>query len=180
MVPRHQGRQRTSTTTGWRKSSPSSSGGWPQSMSHAPTNALRRRHLQVRDTLHRRSLDALVVLALPNIAYLTNFTGSSAIVVLTHDRLIFVTDFRYVTAMADMVGTPHECPGLEIVTVTGSYDSTVSAALGSLGLRNAGFEAAHLTVNRHQMLSADPGVPDLIATEGILESERVRKDAYEV
>ena len=55
------------------------------SMSHAPSAALSRRHQRVRAALAAQSLDALVVTSLPNILYLTNFTGSSAIVVLTAD-----------------------------------------------------------------------------------------------
>jgi len=57
-------------------------------------------------------LDALVVTALPNILYLTNFTGSCG------DRRsstpgpsVFHHRLRYVTVMADARGTPHECPG---------------------------------------------------------------------
>ena len=94
-------------------------------MSHAPTAALSRRHQTVRQACAGQSLDALVVTSLPNILYLTNFTGSSAIVVLTADRLHFITDFRYVTAIEAMRGTPHECPDLELVTVDGSYDAHV-------------------------------------------------------
>ena len=54
-------------------------------MSHAPTAALDRRHRIIRDDLSARSLDALVVTSLPNILYLTNFTGSTAIAVVTPD-----------------------------------------------------------------------------------------------
>jgi len=51
-----------------------------------------------------RTLDALVVTSLPNILYLTNFVGSSAIVVMTSDRLLFITDSRYVAAVTDTRG----------------------------------------------------------------------------
>ena len=90
-------------------------------MSHAPTDALRRRHQAVRDASSALRLDALIVTALPNILYLTNFTGSTAISVLTADRVYFLTDFRYVTEVTDTHGAAHECPDLELVTVDGSY-----------------------------------------------------------
>src|ERR1700682_6165449 len=101
-------------------------------MSHAPAEALSRRHQIVRDACAARSLDALVVTSLPNILYLTNFTGSAAIVVLTADRLHFITDFRYVTALAAIRGTPHDCPGLELVTADASYDGTLASLLRSM------------------------------------------------
>src|SRR5437867_13358989 len=91
-------------------------------MSHAPTAALSRRHATIRAELDRRSLDVLIVTSLPNVLYLTNFTGSAAIAVLTADRVYLLTDSRYATAVRDTSGTPHACPALELVLVDGSYD----------------------------------------------------------
>ena len=98
-------------------------------MSHAPTDALRRRHRAVRDDCAARGLDALVVTSLPNILYLTNFTGSSAIAVLTPDGVHFITDFRYVTALADSQRTPFACPELELVTVLPMYEQEQAGVL---------------------------------------------------
>src|SRR4051795_5447217 len=99
-------------------------------MSPAPSPSLSHRRAIVRDALAARGLDAIVITSLPNILYLTNFTGSSAVVVLTADRLFFLTDFRYLTVLSESRGTPHECPGLEVVTVEGSYDGTLANLLG--------------------------------------------------
>jgi Xaa-Pro aminopeptidase len=154
-------------------------------MSHAPTDALRRRHQLVREAAAAERLNAVVVTSLPNILYLTNFSGSSAVVVLTADRSYFVTDFRYVTAASEMRNGPCACPGLELVTVDGSYDATVASLLGSLAAVRIGFEAAHLTVSRHRWLAAtlrDGGAAacELVPTEGLVERFRVRKDQYEL
>ena len=56
-------------------------------MSHAPSLALERRHRSIREEIAARGLDALLVTSLPNILYLTNFTGSSAAVVVTANRI---------------------------------------------------------------------------------------------
>ena len=153
-------------------------------MSHAPGDALSRRHQIIREACASRSLDALVVTSLPNIRYLTNFTGSAAIVVLTPDRLQFITDFRYLTAVTDTVGTGSECPGLELVTVDGSYDATLAAVLQSMPPTHVGFEAANLTVARHEWLRATLGAGQssmaLVPTDGVVERARARKDAYEL
>src|SRR5262245_63600639 len=87
------------------------------SMSHAPTAALHARHRAIRQALAARSLDALVVTSLPNVLYLPNFTGSAGIVVMTGDRLYFITDFRYFTAVDELKATPHEPAGLDLVKV---------------------------------------------------------------
>src|SRR5262245_40760216 len=114
-----------------------STSGWTPSMSHAPSAALERRHSTIRDAIASRSLDALVVTSLPNVLYLTNFIGSAAVAVLTPTRLHFLTDFRYVTSIADSRGTGYECPNLELVTVEGSYDATLVDLLSSLTATSA-------------------------------------------
>jgi Xaa-Pro aminopeptidase len=154
-------------------------------MSYAPSSALNRRHDAIRREIGARSLDALVVTSLPNIVYLTNFTGSSAIVVVAGDRLYFITDFRYLTAIAESRGRAYECPGLELVTVDGSYDATLAGLLASLPGRRIGFESAHLTVSRHEWLmrtlpSGAASGPAFVSTEGIIERARIRKDEYEI
>jgi Xaa-Pro aminopeptidase len=154
-------------------------------MSYAPSPALNLRHQTVRRELASRGLDALVVTSLPNVLYLTNFTGSSAIVVLTADRVIFITDFRYLTVLGETRGTGHECPGLEIETVEGSYDATLAELLARQSWPRIGFEAAHLTVDRYRWLKATlaangPRDAALVATERLIERARVRKDPYEI
>src|SRR5579862_2029471 len=130
-------------------------------MSHAPTDALSRRHRAIRADLDARELDALVVTSLPNVTYLTNFTGSAAIVVLTRDRLRFITDFRYLTAVAELGASGCACEGLEVV-------------LRDVGGR-IGVEGAHLTIGRYQWLTAALGT-ELVTTEGLVEGGRIRKD----
>src|SRR5579862_4923922 len=150
-------------------------------MPSAPSAALSQRHKNVRSRIAARSLDALVVTSLPNILYLTNFSGSSAIVVLTADRLYFVTDFRYVAAINEMRGRPDECPGLELVTVDSAYDATLAELLATMPGSRIGFEGAHLTVARLEWLRKTLGAaPPLTSTEGLVESARVVKDAYEL
>jgi Xaa-Pro aminopeptidase len=154
-------------------------------MSHAPTAALSARHHGIRQAFGAQALDALVVTSLPNVLYLTNFTGSAAIAVLTAGKLHFITDFRYLTAVSDSAGTPCQCPDLEVVRVDGSYDATLAGLLASLPLRRIGFESDHLTVSRHHWLvNALPHGPtsgaELVPTEGIVERGRLTKDAFEI
>ena len=134
--------------------------------------------------MEAQQLDALVVTALPNVLYLTNFTGSAAIVVLTADRVHFITDSRYVTAVTAMQATASACPDLALVTVEGSYDGTLAALLASLPTPRVGFEAAHLTVARLNWLTTTlgrvAGAPSLVAVEGSVEQARIRKDAGEI
>jgi Xaa-Pro aminopeptidase len=153
-------------------------------MSHAPADALERRHRTIRTALAEQHLDGLVVTSLPNVLYLTNFTGTAAIVILTADRVECLTDSRYVTEIQRL---QHEFPALELTRVEGAYDVTLVQRLTDLALARVGFEAAHLTVARHAWInttlerSIDPSRSvTLVATEGMVERLRLRKDRYEI
>jgi len=153
-------------------------------MSHAPSAALKRRHDAVRQACARADVDALIVTSRSNILYLTNFTGTSATVVLTPDRVLFITDFRYVTALEGLQQSPHACPDLQLTVVVGTYDTTLVTLLTSLGLAHVAFEAANVTVSRHDWLTAalatSPGAPQLVPAEHTVERIRLRKDEYEL
>jgi Xaa-Pro aminopeptidase len=157
-------------------------------MAYAPSALLERRHDTVRQALAGQNLDALVVTSLPNILYLTNFSGSSAIAIVTSTAVVFITDSRYITSIAEMQESAHRCPGLRLHKVDASYDEALVAALSSMApaagpLRRAGFEAAHLSVARHAWLSEKlHGVRtlEMISTERIVEEARIVKDAYEL
>src|SRR5207245_2956832 len=123
--------------------------------------------------LAEHNLDALVVTSLPNILYLTNFTGSSAIVIVTGDRLELLTDFRYVTAVREL---QPEGADLDLTTVEGSYDAMLVTRLATLSpgppgplgpVRRVGIEGAHLTVARHlwittSLAQAATGAPNSV------------------
>ncbi|HKF65135.1 MAG TPA: aminopeptidase P family N-terminal domain-containing protein, partial [Vicinamibacterales bacterium] len=153
-------------------------------MLHARSAALSRRHRLVREAAARQSVEALVVTSRANIFYLTNFTGSSAIAVVTPDRLHFITDFRYVTAVESLQQSAEGCPDLQLTVVDGSYDATLARLLATLNVSRVGFEAAHLTVSRYNwlvdQLSRTTTATTLVPTEQIVERLRVRKDESEI
>ena len=62
-----------------------------------------RRLASLRDAI-AGDLDGLVVTSLPNIRYLTGFSGTSAILLVTQRELFLVTDFRYATQVVEEVG----------------------------------------------------------------------------
>jgi len=153
-------------------------------MLHAHSAALSRRHRLVREAAARQSVEALVVTSRSNIFYLTNFTGSSAIAVVTPDRLHFITDFRYVTAVESLQQSAEACPDLQLTVVDGTYDATLARLLATLNVSRVGFEAAHLTVSRYNWLVEQLGrtttATTLVPTEQIVERLRVRKDESEI
>jgi len=131
------------------------------------------------------AVDALVVTSLPNILYLTNFSGSSAIVLIEPESVRFLTDSRYTEAVERGQETDHACPDLVLDAVAGSYDAALADRIAQLGKRRVGFEAQHLTVARHDWLqrtlaAAGDRAPLWVGTQRLVERPRVRKDGYEL
>jgi Xaa-Pro aminopeptidase len=148
------------------------------------TSTLARRHARIRQTLDTLSLDALVVIAPPNIRYLTNHVGSAGILVLTRDAAHLLIDFRYEEAVRTLQASPAACPGLRTWPVPTSYDEALLACLQEIGVTVVGFEAAHLTVARHDWLlrtiAARQAELALRATERVVEQARIVKDEEEI
>ena len=157
-------------------------------MASAIRDSLAARHLSVRHALQSRTLDALVVTSLPNIFYLTGFSATAGIFVLTANKGWLLTDFRYVAAVERLLATSDAWPDAAHVRVESSYDEALAVLLRDLGVRRVGFEATNLSVSRHQWLSARLSASDdarsqglqLVPTEGVVERVRVRKDAREI
>jgi Xaa-Pro aminopeptidase len=140
--------------------------------------------------MRRGGVDALVVTHLPNLLYLTGFVGSAGAAIVLHRSCLLVVDFRYVTAAAALAGL---LDGLvRVETFDKSYDEAIVDLLGREQTSRIGIEAAHLPVSRFNAISAglasraplplhsDLGTPVLVATERVVESARIIKDAAEI
>jgi len=148
------------------------------------TAALARRHARVRQSIDSLSVDALIVFASTNIRYLTNHVGSAGILVLTRDAAHLLIDFRYEEAVRTLQASASACPGLRTWPVPASYDEALLTCLQEIGVTTVGFEAAHLTVARHEWLlrtvAAHQASIVLRATERVVEQARMIKDADEI
>lgn len=130
----------------------------------------------LREALTAAHIDALVLTSLPNVRYLTGFSGSSAILLVTQRDLHFITDFRYDTQVRDEVGD------LATIRIEAQSLWTGLWNLGATlsGIEVVGFESAHLLHRDFQRLLTDgtrwQWRPELNMVEALRES----KDAGEV
>jgi Xaa-Pro aminopeptidase len=166
----------------------SSSTSVPSDASIAATSAelFLARHDRVRAVLRARGVDALIVGHLPNITYLSGFSGSAGLVVLTLDRLYLLVDFRYSAAVNRAARAGALAPELAAIQVNGSYDRRLVAFLAEHRWTRIGFEARHLSVARHdwlrRSLNAAQGATaaEWVAVDDAVEQARLRKDVHEI
>ena len=148
------------------------------------SNHLAARHARARQRLGTLSLDALVVTCAANIRYLSNHVGSSGVLVLTREAVHLLVDFRYREAVRMLQQSPSACPGLIVRDVPASYDEALLQCLGDLGVSAVGFEAAHVSVARHDWWrrTAEARHPSIAfrPTDKAIEDARLMKDASEV
>ena len=130
----------------------------------------------LRESLIAAHIDGLVLTSLPNVRYLTGFSGSSALVLVTQRDLHFITDFRYDTQVAEEVG--------DLATIRIESQSLWTGlwnlAAGLSGIDIVGFESAHLLHRDFQRLLTDGTRWQWRPQVNLVEALRESKDADEV
>ncbi|CCH33568.1 Xaa-Pro peptidase family protein [Actinosynnema sp. NPDC047251] len=134
------------------------------------------RRATLRASLRDRELDALLVTNLLNIRYLTGFTGSNAALLVSaesDETSVFCTDGRYLTQAERQV------PDLERV-IDRPCDVALATRAGEAGLRRAGYESRHVTVEALDALTDAAGPAALVRAPGLVEELRLVKDDAEI
>lgn len=134
----------------------------------------RLRRSRLAERLDALEVDALVVTRLPNVRYLTGFTGSNAQVIVGRSACVFLTDGRYDEQSS------HEVGDLERRIYLDERSGHLARALGDLGVRRAGFERDGLTVGEWQRLGDAACGIELVPTTTTVEKFRQAKDAEEI
>jgi len=125
------------------------------------------------ERLAGQGLDGLLVQSLPNIRYLTGFTGSAGLLLVRPDGAILITDFRYAAQAPDEVGGSAR---VEIDRV--SVWDRIKRVVADLPAGVHGFEAHIATVRDGERITALGGRWHPV-TEPV-ERLRAVKDAGEV
>jgi Xaa-Pro aminopeptidase len=132
---------------------------------------------RLRDRLDAAGCDALLVTKLVNIRYLTGFTGSAALVLVTADEVLFVTDGRYRDQSHDQLAAAGVTARIE-VSNTDQRDIVKAAAAP---FRRVGLEAEDVSWAQQRRLDAE-WFPDaeLVPTADLVDDLRLVKDAGEL
>ena len=130
----------------------------------------------LRDGLSAAHVDALVLTSLPNVRYLTGFSGTSALLLVTQRDVHFITDFRYDTQVRDEVGDLATIRIEQQSLWTGLWNLGASLE----GVEIVGFESAHLLHRDFQRLLTDGTRWQWRPQLNLVEALRESKDADEV
>ena len=128
----------------------------------------------MKKRLESHQLDAVLLLSLENIRYLSGFTGSDAVFLLTQKEAFFLTDSRYWTQAED------EVRDAQIVRYQKKTDGLVSLLL-DLKSKRVGFESSSLPFSLYQtLLEKLEGRIEFVPLEKELRNLRAFKDETEL
>ncbi len=134
-------------------------------------------HARRRSRLNLKQLqvDALLISALPNIRYLSGFTGSNALLLIRERGAVLLTDPRYTIQAADEC----DCPSRTIKS--GPLVSGLAAELKRGKIRRIGIEGNRISWSLYLSLKSSlPFGTELISTEDVVEKLRMVKDTQEI
>ncbi len=136
-------------------------------------NPLAERLNRLREVMAEQKLDGLLLTHLPNIFYLTGFSGSTGVLALSGKAGLFCTDGRYkLQAKEEVVGLATK------IAKEAAYEAAGWLVRG--GARRIGLEALHVTYATAKSLQERYERVDWIAGQGWVEELRETKDRGEL
>jgi Xaa-Pro aminopeptidase len=129
---------------------------------------------RLREKLAEQSIDALLVSQPEDRRYLSGFTGSAGVLLITAARALIATDFRY----WEQVGI--ESPLFELVKAESTFVAVLPEMLARQPLARVGFESDHATfADARDWMDAAPDV-EWAPVRGLVLELRAVKDAGEI
>lgn len=128
---------------------------------------------KLRKKMQEENLDSFLITSPYNLRYLTNFTGTTGLAVITLEKAFFITDFRYTEQAAA------QAQGFEIIKNVGPIFEEVADLVQKEGLRELGFEETTVSFLEYSVLEEIIDA-QLIPISGMIEELREIKDEEEI
>ncbi|MFB1098967.1 M24 family metallopeptidase [Terribacillus sp. JSM ZJ617] len=128
---------------------------------------------KLRALMEKKNLDAFIVTSAQNRRYISGFTGSAGLLIITKSKQLFLTDFRYIEQATE------QAPDFEIIEHKQSIIQEASAQLLKEGAQQAGFEHEDVTFALYQQFQ-NAVHADLIPASGLIEELRLIKSEAEL
>jgi Xaa-Pro aminopeptidase len=128
---------------------------------------------KLRETFSKEGIDAILITSAYNRRYMTNFTGSSGVVLITEDKALFITDFRYIEQATE------QAADFEIIQHKGPIPEEVASQVAKLGIKKLGFEKDYITYTSFESYRKHVKA-ELIPVSQVIENLRLIKTSTEI
>lgn len=127
----------------------------------------------LRQALKGHQVDAFLITRPENRAYMCGFTGSAGALIITSDKALLVTDFRYIEQATAQASE------FEVIKQGAVLTDTLRQALEGAGVRRLAFEKEYVSYADYERYRDKLGV-ELVPVDGAVEKLRQVKDPEEV
>ncbi|SDK55558.1 M24 family metallopeptidase [Sediminibacillus albus] len=128
---------------------------------------------KLRAAIKESNIDALLITSAKNRRYITGFTGTAGVALVSADEALFITDFRYTEQANEQV------KDFQIIEHKQPIHLEVAEQLKKMGSKTLGFEKNDLTYGIYQQYS-DKVDAEFVPTSGIVEKLRLIKSHEEL
>ncbi|WP_174613778.1 M24 family metallopeptidase [Virgibacillus ihumii] len=128
---------------------------------------------KLRKAFRENDLDAILITSPYNRRYITNFTGTAGVAIVSKDEARFVTDFRYIEQANE------QAADFKIVEHKQPIHQAINEQLKELGVHKVGFEKEHVTFATYELYKESMDVK-LVPVSGLIEELRLIKTAEEL
>ncbi|MED2975694.1 Xaa-Pro peptidase family protein [Bacillus swezeyi] len=129
---------------------------------------------KLRELFRGLGIEGLLVTSSINLRYITGFTGSSGLAVISEDKAVFITDFRY------MEQAKKQASGFEIVQHSGGIVQKTADVIKEMGLNKIGFEQEKMTYGTYASYKDRLGAAELVPVSQSVEKLRLIKSSEEI
>jgi len=128
---------------------------------------------KLRTVLEEKGIDALLITNGYNRRYMTGFTGTAGVAIVSKNDAVFITDFRYTEQAASQI------KDFRIVKHEKTLIEEVATQVAQIGIQTLGFEKEDLTYSSFELYKQAVQA-DLVPVAGLVEKIRLIKTDEEI
>lgn len=128
---------------------------------------------KLREIFKKEDMEALLITSAVNRRYMTGFTGTAGVALISQKDAYFITDFRYTEQAKDQIS------GFDIIEQKGSIQDKVAALIDVMGIKQLAFEKNDLTYGEFELYKKAIHV-EMTPSDGLIEELRLIKDKEEI
>lgn len=132
------------------------------------------RLVKLREKFKENDIDGILVTSNYNRRYITGFTGTAGVALITEKEAKFITDFRYVDQASE------QAVNFDIVQHKASLIEEIANQVNELGIQKLGFEKLSVTFSQYEEYKANFTNTNLVPISGLIENLRLIKDEHEI
>lgn len=128
---------------------------------------------RLRGLFQDKGIDGMLIGSMYNRRYMTGFTGTAGIALISAKEATFITDFRYKEQAVV------QAKGYEVILHAGNMYEVIAQQVAKMGITKLGFESDHVTYQAFEIYQKQLNI-ELVPAPGLVENLRVIKDSSEI